>query len=482
VLAPRALLERLGRRLDVLTGGRRDAPERHRTLRATIAWSHELLSDTERRLFAELAVFHAGWSLEASEAVAGAELLDPLGALVDHALVIRDGERFAMLETVREYAAEQLSALSDADSVRRRHALWFAARAEAAEPQLEGPEQAIWFKRLDADQENLRAASTWAVAAGEPELALRIGGALRRYWLARVAAAEMGGVLRAAAADGTDAALRAKALNTAGVLAGATDDFEGARVCFEDALALARESGERRQMARALGNLGVIASFAKDFARARAHYGEAAEIWHELNDLSGQSTMLQNAAIVVHAMGELEEALSMFEESVELARAAGDRMHTAARTAALVRVLVFHRPEDQRIPALLREALELSTELGERLLAVECVELVAQFALTGGEAATSAKLIGAADAERARAGADRKPDEQPYFEESERELERALDHETYERHRASGQSMSLEEAVERALACTARVISLPMHAHALGRRRVDDDRSRAAPG
>ncbi|MBV9603967.1 MAG: tetratricopeptide repeat protein [Solirubrobacterales bacterium] len=457
VLAPSAMLLRIERRLAVLTDGRRDAPERHRTLRATIAWSHDLLTEAERRLFAELAVFPAGCGLEACEAVAGGEVLDPLSGLVDHALVVRDGERFAMLETIREYAVEQLSALPDAVVLRRRHALWCAELAEAAEPELDGSQQAWWFARLDAELESLRTAAAWAVAEGEPEFALRIGGSLWRYWLARVFAAEVGGILRAALATGAgDAAVRAKAFNSAGVLAGATDDFAAARECFEQALALGRQSRERRQTARAVGNLGMIAFFAQDYEAARAYYEEAAEIWQELGDVQGQSLMRQNLALVHLATGEFEAALAMVEESVELSRQTGARGRIGATVSALSRLLVFRRPRDPRIPELLREALELSAEVGERLQTAECLEVVAHFALIRGEPAVGARLIGAGDAERVRAGADRKPDELPYFEETARGLAEALGPLDYERRRAEGRSMALESAVAEALAFTAR--------------------------
>jgi predicted ATPase len=136
---------------------------------ATIAWSHDLLDTDQQRLFEQLAVFHSGWSIETSEAVADGPVLDPLTALLDHSLVTRDGSRFTMLETVREYAAELLAASPDAPSVARRHAAWCVAFTQAAERALEGPEQALWFDRLDAEQENLRAAAAWGVANGEPE-------------------------------------------------------------------------------------------------------------------------------------------------------------------------------------------------------------------------------------------------------------------------------------------------------------------------
>jgi tetratricopeptide (TPR) repeat protein len=208
-------------------------------------------------------------------------------------------------------------------------------------------------------------------------------------------------------------------------------------------------------MARALGNLGLIAWFGKDHRSAIARYSEAAEIWQELGDARGQSVMRQNLAIVHQDIGELEQALPMFDESVALARTSGDRMQIAHTLAALARMLVFGRPGDPRIPQLLSETLELSTELGERLLTAECLDIVAHFALEAGEPGGAAELIGAADAERARAGVVRKPDERPYFEQTERELARALGRTRYDRERSRGQRTSLEDAVALALECAA---------------------------
>jgi hypothetical protein len=153
-------------------------------------------------------------------------------------------------------------------------------------------------------------------------------------------------------------------------------------------------------------------------------------------------------------MDELEPAVPMLEESIELARLADDPIQIAATLSALARILVFHRPADPRIPALLREALELSATLGERLQTVEALELVAHFAMNLGKPTTGAELIGAADAERARAGADRKPDERPYFEQTAAELAQALGSETYEHARMHGHSIGLDDAVARALSFT----------------------------
>ncbi len=180
VLSPAQILERLGERLDLLRGGR-DAQARQQTLRATIAWSYDLLSTEEHQLFAQLGVFAGGWTLEAAEKIARAEL-DILQSLVDKSLVRHTDERFTMLETIREYAAERLDESREADNLRRRHAEYFLALAEEAEPSLLGPSPREWIDRLELEFDNLRAAIDWFEASGESQLVLRLGGALWGLW------------------------------------------------------------------------------------------------------------------------------------------------------------------------------------------------------------------------------------------------------------------------------------------------------------
>jgi predicted ATPase/DNA-binding SARP family transcriptional activator len=451
VLTPGEILDRIGRRLDLLSAGRRDAPERHRTLRATIAWSHDLLDVDARQLFEQLAVFHAGWSLEACESVAGCSL-DTLSMLVDHSLVLREESRFRMLETVREYAAELLAAAPEARTIERRHAQWCLALAEAAAQELEGSDQTTWFTRLDVERENLRAAAAWGVINEEPEVTLELYGALWRYWLARGAAAEVRGELCTALATGRgEPKLRATALNAAGVLAGELDDFPAARSSFEQALELAAQLDDPRQVARTLMNLGVIAVHTADYATAVTRYQEAGKIWQELGDTRGQSVMAQNLAVVYELMGKSGQAMPLLEQSVELARAAGDGLHVAQTLVELGKYLVQHRPADERIPTLLREGLELASGLGDQRQIAAGLDVLAALNAQTGAPIIGAELIGAADAERARDGVERKPEERPLFESTVSALERALGRDGYERARDRGAGRSLQTAVALAL-------------------------------
>ena len=193
VLSPRAILDRLERRLPLLTGGARDRPDRQRTLRDAIDWSYELLDDAERALFDRLAVFAGGWTLEMAEAVCNPDgelqldLFEGMSSLTDKSLIrpmqVDSGEdRFTMLQVLREFAAERLDAGPDSNSIRRRHALEMAALTKAAEPELVRTQIRSWQLRLRQEEENIRGALRWAIELGEAELALRIAGPLWQFW------------------------------------------------------------------------------------------------------------------------------------------------------------------------------------------------------------------------------------------------------------------------------------------------------------
>ncbi len=183
-LSPSVLLERLEQRLPLLAGGSRSAPERQRTLRATIGWSHDLLTPAEQGLFARLAVFAGGCTLETAEAVCGADV-DAIASLVDKSLLRRTGDRYWMLETIREFAAERLDEVVDAPALRDDHAAWYVELAERARPELRAREARRWLERLDSEQANLRAALEHLLASRDADGTLRLAGAIWPYWQTR---------------------------------------------------------------------------------------------------------------------------------------------------------------------------------------------------------------------------------------------------------------------------------------------------------
>jgi predicted ATPase/DNA-binding CsgD family transcriptional regulator len=295
LLPPQAMLARLEHRLPLLVGGPRDLPARQRTLRDTIAWSHELLSEVEQALFRRLAVFAGGWTLEAADCVTSADgrlttddcssssidshlscVLDRLASLADKSLVFRtdlaaDEPRFGMLETIREYAAEHLVAQGEEAFVRQAHARYFLRLAEGAAPALHGPDQIAWFDRLEAEHANLRGALAWSLETGAVEAALRLASALHWFWFVRGHLSEGRSWLEhALGAAGWDAgsgaqhptpptAHLAQALHGAGLLALFQGDFPAARARLAQAAAAYRALGDRHGLALALTFLSAVA-------------------------------------------------------------------------------------------------------------------------------------------------------------------------------------------------------------------------------
>jgi predicted ATPase/DNA-binding SARP family transcriptional activator len=453
VLTPPAILDRLEQRLDLLTAGPRDAPERQRTLRAAIGWSYELLDEEARALFARLGVFVGGFTLETAEAVAGPDALDEIAALVDQSLVTHDGDRFDMLESIRAYALEQLQASGGLDDARRRHAHAFAALTEEAEDGIKGPSQAGWFERLDADAENLRAATAWTLVDGDTDTALRLAGGLFRFWAARGALTERRGLLATALAAGAGSpGPRVNALHSAGVMAAEAGEFDTAGRHFASALELARAVGDRARIARLQSNLGTLATYAGDHEQAVRRYEESAGISRDLGDAFGLSLVTQNLAIAYDGVGRRDRALALLEESIALARRAGDPAHEASALRTLARVLLAGDQDHDRAMELIRESLTRSLELGDRPGMIECLETLAGEAGRAGDAHTGAVLLGAAEAGRAAGGSIRQPDEIAYVEAATETLRSALGEDAFDAARADGASLSLEDAVERALA------------------------------
>ena len=259
---------KLDNRFRLLTGGSRTALPRQQTLRALIDWSYDLLNDQEKALLCRLSVFAGGWTLEAAEAVGAGEeveeweVLDLLTSLTDKSLVVAEQEqgqtRYRLLETVRQYAGDRLGESGERESARERHQACFVALAEEAEPQLTGPEGAKWLDRLEREHDNLRAALEW----DNREVALRIAGALFRFWYVRGYYSEgckwLADMLASSVAQAHTPA-RAEALYAAGVLAYCQGDYAAALSLSEECLTLFRELGDKQGSANSLNNLGIVA-------------------------------------------------------------------------------------------------------------------------------------------------------------------------------------------------------------------------------
>ncbi len=505
LLSPEAMLERLGSRLEVLTGGASDLPSRHQALRDTIGWSFELLEPSEQALFARLAVMVGGATLEAIEAVCGPPAGPDAGSieagvesLLDKSLLRRqDGAdgvaRFGMLETIREYALEILRERGELEALRALHARCFVLVAEQAEPELLLAEQAMWAERLVQEEGNLRAAMTWSLESGELELGLRIAGALPRFWSLRGQVVEGRRWLTEALARDADVAppVQAKAHFAGGYAALALGEYEDAIARFEAGLALYRELGDEPGAARSLAQLGWLLTTQRKYEQATARSLESLELARRIADPQTESVALTNLADGAAQQGEYERATELYEQSLALRRDLGDRRNIANALLNLGRAELLHGDreaarylldeglelargvgdtwgisvglgslgrlalmsgERERAVELLYEALELCRQRGDKKLAAECLDSMAEAAAGAGEPARAAQLSGAAEALREAIGAAYSPAELSLRERPLADLRRALGETAFRTEWATGRSLGMVGAISYALA------------------------------
>ena len=337
-LPPAAMLGRMESRLQILTGGARDLPARQQTLRAAIAWSYDLLSEAEQRLFCRISVFVGGCSFEAAEAVAdakqdlGVDVIDGIESLVKKSLLQLseepDGEaRLTMMETVREFGLESLGQRGEDAAVRKAHAAYYLVLAEEAAGELEGPDQSLWIDRLDRDRDNLRAALGWLQRSKNAGWGLRLGTALLRYWELRELFGEGRERLTALLAlpgEPGPSAVRARALFASGVLAASQRDSKASLPLYREALEIHRALEDRRGMAVVLNALAVLHRNLGDLAKAREIFEECAAIGEALEDEPVRARALSNAASILAEQGDYDGAVERLDEALELFRRRGD--------------------------------------------------------------------------------------------------------------------------------------------------------------
>ena len=461
LLSPAALLERLEQRLPLLAGGARDAPERQRTLRATIEWSHELLTPDEQRLFAWLAVFRGGCTLDAAEAVIDADL-DTIGSLVDKSLVRVRGDRFWMLETIREFAVDRLDASGEAADIRQHHAEFFLALAEEAEPHLRGNPKA-WTDRLEADLDNLRAAQDWFGERGSELEEVRLVAAIWRLWMLRGHFTEGDRRLEAVrlgAAGGTLA--RARALNGLTAISMARSAADMAATAANEALAIHHDLGDRWGIANSTFLLGHVAADAGDFARARGLFIEALAAFRELSDSHYTLLALRNQAWMEYELGRTAEATSLHEEVVELARATDNPRMEASSLGALAEYeIVGQRPADGLVPLL--QSTRMFQQLDERIEVTINMRRFARALVALDQVETGLRIIGAADAADAEMGAGRVAWVRDLDDGALEIARRSLDPGAIARLRDEGRQISLDDAVELAIAAGASAAGTTGH-------------------
>jgi len=459
ILAVGQISERLGDSLELLTGGERTAMPRQQTLRGTLDWSYDLLSGPEKRLFCQLSAFAGGWTLEAAEAVGvcveGEPVLDLLGTLVDKSLVVvevaEDGSvRYTLLEPVRQYAREKLEESGEVEGVRRRHAEFFLALAEEAEPWLRGPEQAAWFERLDAENDNLRAALSWLLEQCEGEPALRLSGALGEFWHVRGHLEEGRRWLEAALASEVNAPARIKTLLHAGWLASEQMDYERSEALGEEAVTLAREQEDSAATARALYSLGAQTLYQLDFDRAAALCEEAAQLQRSVGDIAGLARTMQASGLIATARHDFELAAKLHEESLTLARETEDQLGIIL-SLGMGAFAYLGLGNYQRARELFEEGLKLSRSLGAKHYIAFCLYAAAALASAQGQPVHSARLWGAGESVMEDIGTQPNPVERyhygPYIDAARALLGEAA----WEAAFAEGMAMSAQEAVEYAL-------------------------------
>jgi predicted ATPase/DNA-binding CsgD family transcriptional regulator/Tfp pilus assembly protein PilF len=407
LLPPQALLARLSQRLTVLTGGARSRPERQQTLRNTLKWSYDLLEEEEQQLFRQLSTFVGSWTLEAAEAVAYAgqpqdpasvSVLDGVTSLLDKSLLLQveqesEEPRLIMLETVREYGLECLASSGEIERTRRAHAAYYLQLSEEAEPELRGPQQAMWFNGLEDEHDNFRAALGWALENGEVEIGLRLVGALWLLWMVRSRFTEGQEWLEKVLVRSRDAALalRAKAFTGAGSLAWAQGNYQQAMRWHQQALALYREVGDKQGIAFALNNLGCVAQYQGDFERARVFLEESLALYRELGDQWGIVLVLCNLGLGEAWQGDYEQARALFEEYLALSR---DLQAQADIALALHNLgdVARYQGDHQQAMAYLQECLSMCEELGDKRLTTMTLNILGLLARWQGDFARSAGL------------------------------------------------------------------------------------------
>jgi predicted ATPase len=456
-----ALLTRLEHTLPLLTGGPRDRPERQQTLRAAIDWSYRLLEPDEQRLFAALSVFVGSFDLEAALAVSGQEeleLLDPLTALIVHSLVRRqehDGEpRFFLLETIREFAAEQLDASGAAEETRSRHAGHYLESAEPGSESFDSSVAVAWLSSAWRDRANLLAALGWLIEHGSVDRALLLARRLSSVWIHQGPLAEGADWLgRALARPGGDGGLRADALGRAGLIASQRGRYDEARQLLSDSLEFRRRTDAPAELASDLIRFGVVTSAAGDFDGARLAFEEAVELGRGLGDKRVTSSGLNNLGEIARLDGDLVTARARYEESLELELERGSAYAIALRRLNLG-ALALDEGDDRQAEQQVLAALEGSLAASADDTTLTCLEVLAAVAVGRGDALHAARLLGAAEEQREQLGFVLPASERPLVDATAARIEDVLDPVELAAAREEGRALTLDEAVE-----AARVLS-----------------------
>jgi predicted ATPase/DNA-binding XRE family transcriptional regulator len=495
-LAPDGLLARLQERQALLTGGPRDAPARQQTLQATIAWSYDLLEPAEQRLFRHTSVFVGGCTFEAAVAVdrATGDLeissgrstagqiaeLDTLGgiaSLIDQSLLQRGAPvsvgsgavepRFTMLETIREFGVKELEGSGAAAVTRSRHAVWYTALAEQAEPALYGSrDQLRWVNLLTAEHDNLRAALAWLIEAQDAEMSQQLAGALPRFWFTRGHISEGRGWLERALALGADTppAIRVRALCGLGVLAGFQHDYQRAATVLDEAMVIAEAANLASGVAYAHFGQGLLCLHQSDFVSAMAH-GVVSRDGFETLDEWGRASMAHLLmARAAHYSGDLAMADELYEQFLEIALRLDD-VYIIAHARQSLALLAQSRGDYERALPHYIESFELYRLCAEPWSIAACLAGVASVIAVRGRAEQAAQLLGAAEELHIGLGMPMFDADRTVMGPAMAAIRTALDDATIAETMAAGAALSLDQAIAMALA-----VSRPVNAETVPER------------
>jgi predicted ATPase/DNA-binding SARP family transcriptional activator len=457
---PDELLERLGERLALLVAGPRDHPERQQTIRNTLAWSHDLLAPDRKRIFARLSAFAGGWTLEAADAVCGddADVMADLTALEEKHLVQLTGSepepRLTMLETIREYATEQLLAAGEGNAIRARHADFFLALAERVEPELPSSGGGL-LDRLELEHDNIRAAIAFLESMGENERVMRLVGAIWRFWYLRGHLGE--GRLRLETALEHSAAptlARAKALNGAAAMAMNAGDVSAARARAEEGLALHRRVGDDLGAAYAAFMLANALRNQDEVQRARELYEESIDVFRASGADAWSLLASRHLAYLYDEIGDRSRAQALHAENLQRARATGNDRFAATSLGALADYALDDGRTAEALE-LLAESLAMHHDLGDLLDTAVDLALLTSALSRVGELELATCLAAALDVVGHDIGVRRNlvtARTQTALDAAHEHLEPATYDEAWER----GQALTLREAVALALEAASR--------------------------
>ncbi|MCW3053625.1 MAG: diguanylate cyclase and serine/threonine protein kinase with repeat, partial [Chthonomonadales bacterium] len=491
VLTPAQMLGQLEHRFDLLVSRRRDIAARHRTLRAALDWSYQSLAPELQAFFGRLSVFRGGWTTEAAEAVCDARNFRTIGSAPDALALLREcslilseevGEqmRFRMLETLREYAGEKLTAGKEDAHLERAHAHYFFLLEETATQRLHGPDQVAWFQRLEAEHDNFRAALQWGLTTTEApvrprgkdspdplnrgnsaftpldpetltpaEVALHLANGLASFWWTRGYLREgrewVEKILKLDAVQAPTEA-RASLLRSAGTLAEMLGDYVAAHTYLEEGIALARALGDSSQLLSLLANLGILLKQERDYARADLLLGEALALAEHLQNKMVKASVLNTLGQIAFYQGDPAKARILLENGMQLDR---EQENLQNISAMLCNLAILARMQEDYVGAqsYLQECLEACRSLGDQRLGLHAFETLAGVLFGQEQFAEGTRIFGAAQALRAATGIPVPPHDQ---EEADREIARGragLGPDDFEAALASGRGLNWESAL-----------------------------------